>query len=414
MLFWIFAVGAALAVALLMGRALMRPAAGPAGAAAFDLSVYRGQMAEIERDRARGTLSPEDAERARTDIGRKILDADRRLATETVQAQPRGATLAVAGIGAAVIAGAFLLYGEIGAPGYGDLPMRARMATAQTLYASRLPQAEAEAAARDSGAVPEPAAPSAEVAELMTRLRAVVAERPGDVQGLTLLARNEAALGNFAAAAAAQGQLIAAKGAQATPEDHAMQAEAMILAAGGLVSPEAEAALRAALAADPKDQTARYYMGLMLAQSGRPDQTFRIWAELLDEGPADAPWAAPIRSAMPELAWVAGEPDYQLPKAASPSGSLPGPSQADVAATADMAPEDRQQMIRGMVERLNDRLASEGGSAEEWARLVAALGVLGETDRARAIYAEAQTHFAGRKADLQALSAAAEQAGILQ
>lgn len=72
---------------------------------------------------------------------------------------------------------------------------------------------------------------------------------------------------------------------------------------------------------------------------------------------------------------------------------------------------DRQAMIEGMVEQLNDRLAREGGSAEEWARLIASLGVLGQTERARAIYGEAQGRFAGRAEDLAALKAAAEQAG---
>ena len=37
-----------------------------------------------------------------------------------------------------------------------------------------------------------------------------------------------------------------------------------------------------------------------------------------------------------------------------------------------------------MVEGLAERLASEGGSAEEWARLIFALAQLGDADRARA------------------------------
>ncbi|MEI4486887.1 c-type cytochrome biogenesis protein CcmI [Frigidibacter sp. MR17.14] len=409
MVFWIFSGLVALLVALALGRALLRPSAGPSGAAAFDLTVYRGQLAEVERDLARGTLAPEDAARARTEISRKILEADRRLASETAAAQPRRATQAMAALGAVALAGAFLLYGWIGAPGYSDLPMHARFEMAQRLYAQRLPQAEAEAQAKAQ--TPPAPAPQPEVAELMDRLRAVLKERPDDIEGLTLLARNEGALGNFAAAAAAQARLVAVKGDAASAEEIAMQAEAMILAAGGLVSPEAETVLRAALAKDRDNQTARYYMGLMMAQSGRPDQTFRVWADLLEEGPADAPWAKPIRAAMPELAWVAGEPDYQLPAAGS---ALPGPSAADVAATQDMSPEDRQQMIRGMVEQLNDRLARQGGSGDEWARLIAALGVLGETERARAIFTEAEDHFAASPDDLAKVTAAARQAGVSQ
>jgi len=62
----------------------------------------------------------------------------------------------------------------------------------------------------------------------------------------------------------------------------------------------------------------------------------------------------------------------------------------------DELSEDQQAQIRGMVEGLAARLASDGGSADEWARLVRALIVLGETDRARAIATEAESVFASQ------------------
>ena len=69
-------------------------------------------------------------------------------------------------------------------------------------------------------------------------------------------------------------------------------------------------------------------------------------------------------------------------------------------------------MIRNMVEQLNDRLATEGGSAEEWARLITVLANLGEKDRAAAIFAEAQKNFAGRDAELGQIADAAVKAGL--
>jgi cytochrome c-type biogenesis protein CcmH len=71
-----------------------------------------------------------------------------------------------------------------------------------------------------------------------------------------------------------------------------------------------------------------------------------------------------------------------------------GPSAADIAAASEMSAEDRAEMIRGMVNGLSDRLATDGGPPPDWARLITALGVLGETDRARAIAAEAREVFA--------------------
>jgi len=79
-----------------------------------------------------------------------------------------------------------------------------------------------------------------------------------------------------------------------------------------------------------------------------------------------------------------------------------------------MDAEDQQAMIRGMVQRLSDRLASEGGSATEWAQLISALGILGDTDQARAIWAEAQAVFASDPAGLEQVRAGAQRAGVTE
>ena len=83
-------------------------------------------------------------------------------------------------------------------------------------------------------------------------------------------------------------------------------------------------------------------------------------------------------------------------------------------AAADMTAEERQDMIRGMVARLSDRLATEGGPPEEWARLIGALAVLGDRPQAQAIWQNAQEVFADAPAALDTVRAAAEQAGVTQ
>jgi len=243
----------------------------------------------------------------------------------------------------------------------------------------------------------------------MKQLREAVAQRPNDIQGLRLLARNEATLGNFKASYEAQQRLIEAKGDQAVASDYTDLADAMILTAGGYVSPEAEAALLQALKLDPRNGVARYYMGLMFVQVGRPDASFQTWNRLLREGPADAPWIAPIRAQIPDAAQFAGV-DFSLPQA----GGLTGPTAADMQAAGAMSAEDRQDMIRGMVANLSERLATEGGAPEEWARLIGAYGVLGETERAREIWTEAQQVFADKPDALALVRSGAERAGVLQ
>jgi len=48
----------------------------PQSREAYNLAVYRDQLAEIERDLARGLLTAEQAEAARAEIGRRILALD--------------------------------------------------------------------------------------------------------------------------------------------------------------------------------------------------------------------------------------------------------------------------------------------------------------------------------------------------
>jgi cytochrome c-type biogenesis protein CcmH len=395
--FWAMAAAMATAVAAILLLAARRE--GTARAEASATQLYRDQLAEVDRDVARGTLAQVEADRLRTEIGRRLLEADR--AQGTTGPARTGSPLPAMAVIVAGVAGSVGLYALWGAPGYPDLPLRDRLAMADAMMAQRPDQASAAASAP---AVQPPPAPDAAFLDLMDKLRDTLKSRPNDVTGLALLARNEAALGNLAAAEAAQRQLITARGDAVTADDYAGLAEVMIRAAGGYVSPEAEAVLVQALQLDPKDGAARYFSGLMFAQGGRYDRAFALWRGLIDEGPDDAPWIAPIRAQMPEVAFRAGV-NYELPPEK-------GPSADDIAAAAEMSPEDRQAMIEGMVAQLSERLASEGGPAEDWAKLIRALGVLKDTEQAKAIYSEAQTRFAGDAAALSFLKEAALEAGL--
>lgn len=416
MIFWAIAIGLAALAALLLVLALLRGGAEEAGPG--DVEIYRDQLAEVERDRARGTLTDAEAERLRTEVSRRLLEADRAAAGRSrAGSAPRGATLAAAALAClVVVGGALALYDRIGAPGYPDMPLEARKAEAARIHAERPSQQAAEARVAEAQAgglpnLPGAADPDPAFADLMDKLRKTLESRPDDLRGHELLARNEAGLGNFAAAARAQQVVIRLKGEAADAEDRADLAEYLILAAGGYVSPEAEQQLAAALKLDPGQGRARYYTGLMYAQTGRPDIAFRLWRQLLEKGPEDAPWIAPIRAQIAPLARLAGV-EYDPPAPKRPAPALKGPNQADMAAAADMTPEERQDMIRTMVQGLSDRLASQGGTPEEWARLINALGVLGEGDRAAAIWDEARQSFADRPEALATIRAAAERAGV--
>lgn len=406
-MFWVICAALAAVVAIAVMAPFFRGRTEAEPAAAYDLRVYRDQLAEVDRDLARGVIGDSDAARLRTEIGRKVIEADRALKAAAPRKRAAAAPLAAV-ILALSIAGAFGVYARIGAPGLPDKPIQARLDAAQKSYDSRPSQAEAEKVAPHAPVDPDP-----QFAKLMGELRKAMEARPDDPQGLALLAENEARLGNFIAAKEAQVHLIEVKGDAATAADHAQLAGLMAEAAGGVITPEAEAELMRAAKMDPRNAQARYMAGLLEMQNGRPDSAFPIWRDLLAEAP-DAPWAAPIRGVIMDLAWFAGDTRYQPPGAQPPmmGGGLAGPSEADIAAAGEMSATDRQEMIRGMVKNLESRLATEGGSPEEWAQLIGALSVLGEADHARKIHQEAQTRFAGHPDELAKIDAAAAQAGL--
>lgn len=390
MAFWIAAGVISLLVALLILLAYLRPKQDVVPAAAYDLQVYRDQLKEVDRDLERGILTEAEAARARTEVSRRILEADRALQRAKAAEAKRAGTdrWIVAGGLVATVAGAVAVYMQVGAPGYPDLPLQQRISSVEEARATRPGQEEAEAQTTFRQAVPEQ--PQRE--ELVARLRTIMEQRPDDTEGMALLASNEAALGNFRAARIAQERLIELLGDEATGKHYIDLAEMMILAAGGYVSPEAEEALRIGLEQEPRNGTARYYAGLMYAQQGRPDLAFPIWRNLMAESTADAPWLEPIRMQIEEVAALAGEDVTlaELPQPAAPRG----PTAEDMEAMSELPPEQQAQMIEGMVSGLAQRLANEGGPPEDWARLITAFGVLGRTDQAQAVYEEALGVFA--------------------
>lgn len=413
MAFWIITVGLTAIVAGLLALALMRREDTSGKQTDYDLRVYRDQLTEVERDLERGVLSKADATRVRIEVSRRILAADteRRVDSDQASGAPKMLALVIAIV---LVGGSFALYkgfGPItglGAPGYGDLALAERIAFADELRETRPTQTEVEASLPDQSPAPKF---SKDYLRLVQTLRDTVVARPDDIQGHVLLAQNESNLGNFAAAYRAQGRIIDLKGDQATVQDLTDYMDLLVLAAGGYISPEAEQAARVILARDPENGIARYYMGLMMAQTGRPDMAFRVWDRQLRVGPDGAPWIAPIIAQIPEMAQRAGV-NYQIP--AIGSAPTKGPTASDIEAAGDMTGAERIEMIEGMVAGLSDRLATDGGPPEEWAQLIGALGVLGRTDQAFAIFNNAKAVFTDNPSAIDMITRAAQRAGVAE
>ncbi|MEM1274107.1 MAG: c-type cytochrome biogenesis protein CcmI [Pseudomonadota bacterium] len=385
MTFWIVAAALCVAVALWMWRAVLRANAEELRpTAAYDLDLYRDQMSELDRDVARGLIGQAEAARARLEISRRILDADRALQHNTRRSP--GGLVPIAFLLAITTVLALAIYAVIGAPGHPDLPLGPRIAAIEAARAERPDQAEAEAG---SPAFP-PVVPTEAQQDTLDAMRQRAEMQPDETETWFALARAEAQLRNYIPARVAQEHAIGLMGPRANARAFVDLARMQILAASGYVSPEAEAALNQALALDPQNGDARFLLGAMYQRQERPDLAFAMWRELLADSPADAPWVIPIWEEIEEVALFAGQRiDFSPP-------TVPrGPSEADFAAAAELSPEERMAMVEAMVAGLAERLANEGGPVEEWARLIGAYAVLGRAEEAQTILTEARAQFAG-------------------
>ncbi len=398
MTFWIFAGGLTILTLAVMLWPLLRPTRQTAMRSSYDVQIYKDQLKEVEADLARGTLSEAEAKASRTEVSRRLLAAADAEASETSTGNaPKGASLALAiVVTLAVLAGGFGVYQRLGVQGMPDFPLADRVS-------ARPSQAVAEkAAAQDAAGLPDIVQIDPEHLKLVEQLQDVLKDRPDDLRGHQMLADNLAQLGKYAEARVAQDTVMRVLGDAATAANYAAHAEIMIVAANWYVSPAAEEALAHVFQIDPSNQLARYYAGVLMIQRQDYAQTYSLWSGLLEEGPADAPWISVIENQIEAVAAEAG---------ITPS-TLAGPSAGQVNAAGDMTAEERDDMVRGMVSQLSERLATEGGSADEWARLIRAYGVLGETGKASEVWNEARAVFADNPSDIATLLEAARDAEV--
>lgn len=97
---------------------------------------------------------------------------------------------------------------------------------------------------------------------------------------------------------------------------------------------------------------------------------------------------------------------------AAPAAAPGGPTQADVAAAAEMSVEDRAAMIRSMVESLDAKLTESPDNLEGWQRLVRSYAVLGDRTAAETALERASVTFPGDSEGGRVLADLAAQLGL--
>ena len=355
-IFALMTAAAIFAVVWPLGRASRASAGGS------DLAVYKDQLKEIDSDRACGLIGEAEAEAARLEISRRLLAA---------ADAPSGASAAATGSlrserrrVAAVAALAVLTLGPLGfyiALGSPNIPGEPAFARVTTPKGHEL------------------------IASFVSQVEAHLATSPNDGAGWEVLAPVYTRLGRFDDAVQARKKALLLNGPTATRE--ADLGEAETAAANGVVTAEAKAAFERAVASDPKEAKARYFLGLAAEQDGMNDEAASIWRSMLAEAPTGAPWVAFVRQA---LARVSGGPVATVE-----------PSTADISAVANMSEDARRDTIRGMVARLADRLHDNGGDVEGWLRLVRAYVVLGDRTKAKDAAADARRALGERPDDVR-------------
>jgi cytochrome c-type biogenesis protein CcmH len=191
-----------------------------------------------------------------------------------------------------------------------------------------------------------------------------------------------------------------------TADRQASLGEALAGAASGVTTTDAKGAFERALVLDKSNPRAQFYLGLAAEQDGRASEAVDRWQSLIAHAPADAPWLAYVREALARV-----EPSRaQTQGSGAPAGS--GPSAQDVASAAEMSPSERDQMVRGMVERLAARLSADGSDVESWLRLMRAYVVLGELGKARAAAADARRALASDPTKLHRIDEGVKNFGL--
>jgi cytochrome c-type biogenesis protein CcmH len=304
-----------------------------------ELALYRDQLAEVERERAAGSLPEADAQAARTEIERRVLAASDRAGADRA-GQPNGAEFPpwhrylVPALAIAVPLVSLGFYLQSGRPGLPSAPFEPG--------AIRSPHG--------------PVNPQQRIEQVIAQMRQRLAEKPDDAEALSILG------------------------------------EALTLEAQGTVTRPAREALDRALRLNPNDPRTIYYIGLAEAQAGDSRAALTRWLELEAMAPPNAPWLATLRAEIERVARQANidplEIRRQRPPVAPPS-AMPTPTREQMEAMQNLTPEQRQLAIRGMVEGLEQRLRQNPQDRAGWLRLANAWRVLGENAKAGEAFARA-------------------------
>ncbi|HHN73414.1 MAG TPA: c-type cytochrome biogenesis protein CcmI, partial [Thermopetrobacter sp.] len=371
-------------------------------------AIYKDQLRELEEDEKNGLITAAEAKAARNEIARRILAADaaRRHAEEALaRASGRDKLVGFAVALIAVPAIAVAVYMAVGRPGMPDLPIAERM--------------------RD-------AARHNDIMAMLRRVEERLATHPDDLEGWRVVAPVYVRIGRLDKAVAAYRNAIRLS-PKPDPDLYNGLGEALVMAARGRLTKEAREAFRRALKLAPGNPMSRFYLAQAAVQDGRTAEALRQLRALLADLPENFAGRAIIRSQIARLegggataappgqgganaaggtASPSSRATERSPKTAPGEDSHPPAASGEPSAEAvrarmkamrEMSPQQRQRMIRDMVEGLEARLKENPEDLAGWLRLIRAWSVLGEKEKARSAYDAAKKALGGRAGAVEEL-----------
>ncbi len=355
------------------------------------VGVLKGQLDELEAQAKAGAIAGPEAEALRVDLKRRVLAEGRMIEAPARPLAERTLLIVAMTIVAVVTLAGTGLYLAIGKP---DL--------------KAAPGAAVPAA-------PTEGHPQGDTELMISQLETQMKQRPDNAEGWRMLGWSYLQTGRNADAAVAYGKAV-----ELDPTNNeyiSAQGESTVLAADGQVTPAAEALFRRAVAAEPGDPRARYYLGVAKDQRGDSEGAMNDWIALLTSAPADAPWASEVRTFVEKVAAdrkvdISGRLPSVTGGQASTDPARPGPTRDQMAAAQNMTPGDRDAMVQGMVNGLAAKLKQNPRDRAGWEQLIRARMVLGDSDQAAVDYLTARQAFSGSAQDQQALRSTAARLGV--
>ncbi len=276
--FILAAAAIALVALLLLLRPWRRRVANADFSQSLNAAIHRDRLAELERDRANGTLSEADLVEAKEELQRQLL--------EDVEAQSATAQVSsVGGRGLSIVLAlcvplvAVLLYLQLGSP---------------TAVLSSAEQAKKATATME---------------ELVAKLAQKLEENPDNPEGWAMLARSYKAVGRFDDAERAFGKIGPAieKDARLLAD----LADLLIQKNGGFAGRPREL-LKQALKVNPDDPMSLWLAGTDAFDSARYGEAIKLWEHLLTLLEPDSEDARTIEAGIAQARERSGKPGKKV------------------------------------------------------------------------------------------------------